>query len=76
MSVVNWGEFYYSVWNTNGPGVTRHVIEQMSRLPIAIVFADQAQTRLAAELKAEQKLPYADCFLASLALIRRATRPS
>jgi predicted nucleic acid-binding protein len=45
----------------------------MARLPIAIVSADEAQTRLAAELKAEQKLPYADCFAASLALIRQAT---
>jgi uncharacterized protein len=73
MSVVNWGEVYYSVWNTSGPGVARHAIEQMARLPIAIVSADEAQTRLAAELKAEQKLPYADCFAASLALIRGAT---
>jgi predicted nucleic acid-binding protein len=73
MSVVNWGEVYYSVWIANGTGVARHVIEQMGRLPIAIVSADEAQTRLAAELKAEQKLPYADCFAASLALIRRAT---
>jgi predicted nucleic acid-binding protein len=30
-------------------------------------------TRLAAELNAEHKLPYADCFAAPLALARNAT---
>lgn len=73
MSVVNWGEVYYSVWNTNGPGVARSVVDDIAGLPIAIVPADQDQTLLAAELKAEHKLPYADCFAASLAMQRRAT---
>ena len=26
MSVVNWGEVYYSIWRTGGPGVAKHVI--------------------------------------------------
>jgi len=73
MSVVNWGEAYYSVWNTNGPGVARRVMDDIAGLPIAIIPADQDQTLLAAELKAEHKLPYADCFAASLALARDAT---
>jgi predicted nucleic acid-binding protein len=73
MSVVNWGEAYYSVWNTSGPGVARHVIEEIAQLPISIVPADLEQTRFAAELKAQHKLPYADCFAASLALLQRAT---
>ena len=73
MSVINWGEAYYSIWSTNGPGVARHVIEEVDHLPISIVSADLEQTRLAAELKAQQKLPYADCFAASLAMLQRAT---
>ena len=73
VSVVNWGEVYYSVWNTNGPGVARHVIEEIAHLPISIVPAHLEQTRLAAELKSLHKLPYADCFAASLALLQHAT---
>jgi uncharacterized protein with PIN domain len=73
MSVVNWGEVYYSIWRTGGPGVAKHVIEEMAQLPIGIVPADLEQTRLAAELKAQYKLPYADCFAASLANLQSAT---
>jgi predicted nucleic acid-binding protein len=73
MSVVNWGEIYYVVWSGRGAGVARHVIEEIAHLPLSIVSPDLEQTRLAAELKAEHKLPYADCFAASLALVQRAT---
>jgi predicted nucleic acid-binding protein len=73
MSVVNWGETYYSIWRTSGPGVARHVIEEIAQLPITIIPAELEQTRLSAELKAQHKLPYADCFAASLALLQRAT---
>jgi len=73
MSVVNWAEAYYAVWNIHGPGVARRVIGDIAELHIAIISAGQDQALLAAELKAEQKLPYADCFAASLALERDAT---
>jgi predicted nucleic acid-binding protein len=73
MSVVNWGEVYYVVWNGRGPGVARHVIEDIAQLPITVVPADLEQTRLAAELKSRHKLHYADCFAASLALLQHAT---
>jgi len=73
MSVVNWGETYYSIWNTSGPGVAGHVIDEIEQLPITIVPADLEQTRIAAELKAQHKLPYADCFAAALAILQRAT---
>ncbi len=73
MSVVNWGETYYSIWNTSGAGVARRIIDEIAQLPIGIVPADQEQTRFAAELKAQHKLPYADCFAASLALLQHAT---
>jgi predicted nucleic acid-binding protein len=72
MSVVNWGEAYYSIWITGGPGTARHVIDEIAQLPITIVPADLEQTRLAAELKAQHKLPYADCFAASLAFLQHA----
>jgi ribonuclease VapC len=73
MSVVNWGEVYYSVWRAKGPGVARVVVEEITQLPIALVPADLELTRLAAEFRAQHKLPYADCFAAALAADRKAS---
>ncbi|MGB2898857.1 MAG: type II toxin-antitoxin system VapC family toxin [Candidatus Acidiferrum sp.] len=73
MSVVNWGEVYYSTWRTKGPGVARKVIEDIAQLPLEIVDADLELTRIAAELRAEHKLPYTDCFAAALASNRKAS---
>ena len=73
MSVVNWGEVYYSIWRAHGPGVARKILEDISRLPIDIVDADLELTRLAAELRADHKLPYTDCFAAALAANRKAS---
>jgi predicted nucleic acid-binding protein len=73
MSVVNWGEVYYSTWRTRGPGVARKVIEDLAQLPLQIVNADVDLTRTAAELRSEHKLPYSDCFAAALAVSRKAS---
>ena len=73
MSVVNWGEVYYSVWRDQGPGFARQVLQKISQLPIALVPADLDLTRHAAELKALHKLPYADCFAAALAVESKAS---
>ena len=37
MSVINWGEVYYSVWRTKGPGVAREILGDIAQLPIALV---------------------------------------
>jgi predicted nucleic acid-binding protein len=73
MSVVNWGEAYYSTWRTKGPGVARHFLEQSAQLPIHLVPADVDLARHAAEFKADFNLPYVDGFAAALALQRQAT---
>ena len=72
MSVVNWGEAYYSTWRTKGPGVARHFLEQCAQLPIHLVPADVELARSAAEFKANFNLPYVDGFAAALALQRKA----
>jgi ribonuclease VapC len=72
MSVVNWGEVFYSVWRAKGQEAAERVIEEIAQLPIDVVDADIELTRLAAELRATHKLPYADCFAASLAKQRKA----
>ena len=73
MSVVNWGEVYYSTWRAHGPGVARKLLEDISQLPIEVVDASLDLTRAAAELRADQKLPYTDCFAAALAAQRKAS---
>ena len=72
MSVVNWGEVYYSVWRAKGPGIALKVLADIAQLPIELVEADYELTRRAAEFKAQHKLPYADCFAAALAVNRKA----
>jgi predicted nucleic acid-binding protein len=73
MSVVNWGEVYYSTWRAKGPGVARKILNDIAQLPLEIVDADLELTRNAAELRAEHKLPYSDCFAAALAVNRKAS---
>ncbi len=73
MSVVNWGEVYYSTWRAHGPGVARKIIEDIAQLPIEIVDATLDLTHAAAELRAKHKLPYVDCFAAALAAQRKAS---
>jgi uncharacterized protein len=72
MSVVNWGEVYHATWRAKGPGVARKVLEDIAQLPIEIVSADLELTRHAAELRAENRLPYTDAFAAALAVARKA----
>jgi PIN domain nuclease of toxin-antitoxin system len=73
MSVLNWGEVYYSIWADQGPGVARNLMSRIEQLPIGIVPVDLAFARAAAELKADQNLPYADGFAAALAIERKAS---
>jgi PIN domain nuclease of toxin-antitoxin system len=54
MSVVNWGEVYYSTWRAHGPGVARKILEDINQLPIEIIEADVDLTRAAA-LAAQRK---------------------
>lgn len=66
MSVVNWGEVYYSTWKAYGPETARQTVAEISQLPIQVTNADSELTRSSAELHAKYNLPYADCFAAAL----------
>lgn len=69
MSVVNWGEIYYSVMR----GASRELAEQKARevaaMPIDLVGVgdDLHLARQAAIYKATHKMSYADAFAAALA---------
>jgi predicted nucleic acid-binding protein len=73
MSVVNWGEVFYSVWRAHGEAAAEAKLREISQLPIEIVAVDLDLAKRSASLKAERRLPYADCFAAALAQIRKAT---
>ncbi len=65
MSVVNWGEVYYTIARHGGFAETAKVMERVKMLPLAILDADESITTRAARLKAGHGLPYADCFAAA-----------
>lgn len=72
VSVVNWGEVFYCLWNNRGEATARKTLSSLGHLPLELVDVDLAQALKAAELKVLHKIPYADCIAASLALSRRA----
>lgn len=67
MSVVNWGEVYYTIARIQGFTETTKIMERVKMLPLAILDADESVTIRAAQLKAGHGLPYADCFAAASA---------
>ncbi len=66
MSVINWGEIYYSALREQGIETAEMIITQFRRYPIELVDADQALTYEAAKLKGRNRIAYADCFAAAL----------
>ena len=65
MSVVNWGEVYYTIARFEGFSETSKVMDRVKMLPLSILDADELVTAKAARLKAGFGLPYADCFAAA-----------
>jgi predicted nucleic acid-binding protein len=72
LSVVNWGEVYYITLREAGKDRAEAVAHLISTLPIQIIPADLELTIQAAELKANKKMSYDDCFAAALAKLRKA----
>lgn len=73
ISVLNWGEVFYHVWQERGEEKARHTLGSLSRLPLDLVAVDLPQVLKAGEIKAVHKIPYVDCIAAGLAEIRNAT---
>ncbi len=72
ISVVNWGEVLYVIEARYGKDKRDEIEHLMNQMHLEVIDADQDLTRLAAHLKATEKLPYADCFAAALALNKKA----
>ncbi len=43
MSVLNWGEVFYSLWQQQGDEVAKRTIANLSRLPLELVPVDLSQ---------------------------------
>jgi predicted nucleic acid-binding protein len=67
MSVVNWGEVYYTIARAQGFTETAKIMDRVKMLPLTILEADESVTTKAAKLKAGHGLPYADSFAAAVA---------
>jgi ribonuclease VapC len=75
MSVVNWGEIYYTTLRRGGESAAKSIASDIAQMPITLVPVDSANldlVRQAAIFKATKKMSYADCFGAALAKLRRA----
>ncbi|MEW6097320.1 MAG: type II toxin-antitoxin system VapC family toxin [bacterium] len=68
MSIVNWGEVYYSLYRSKGESKAEESLLILDQLPITLVLADKFQTYQASKLKAKYSVAFADCFASALAL--------
>jgi predicted nucleic acid-binding protein len=65
MSVINWGEVYYTIAKAEGFDETARIMDRVRLLPLAVLEAGETVTAKAAQLQAGYGLPYADCFAAA-----------
>ena len=74
MTVINWGEIYYSIMRGASQDLAEQHAREIHAMPIELVpiEKDLALVRQAAIFKAAKKLAYADAFAAGLAKIRNA----
>jgi predicted nucleic acid-binding protein len=72
ISVVNWGEVFYTLWERRDEEKARVTLSGLLRLPIQLVPVDLEQALKAGEIKAVHKIPYVDCIAAALAELRGA----
>jgi ribonuclease VapC len=71
LCVVNWGEVIYHALRNGGERMAQLAEDSMKALPIQVVEANKDITLQAAHLKATNKMSYADCYAAALAIKKR-----
>jgi len=72
LSVINFGEVYYTAFRERGKENADEVKSVMEQLPITIVPDDMDDTLEAAKLKGAHAVAYADCFAAALGMRKKA----
>jgi len=71
VSVVNWGEVIYHALRSGGEKTALLAEDAMRALPLQFVDANKEIALQAAHFKASNKMSYADCFAAALALKKK-----
>ena len=71
LCVVNWGEVIHTALRTGGETKARLADDVLRALPIEIIDVNKELTFRAAQLKAGNRMSYADCFAAALAINRK-----
>jgi predicted nucleic acid-binding protein len=74
MSVVNWGEIYYTTMREVSQEAAEQKAQEIAALPIEIIGVsdDLVLAKQAAIFKTTNKMAYADCFAAALAKQKNA----
>ena len=71
MTSVNFGEVYYLLLRDHGLEGAGKILQFIETLPIDFIATDLELTKIAAIYKVAKNLPYADCFAAALAKLRK-----
>ncbi|MBI3787058.1 MAG: type II toxin-antitoxin system VapC family toxin [Ignavibacteriales bacterium] len=71
MCIVNWGEVIYQALRAGGDKTAQLAEDAMRALPLQLIEVNKELTLQAARLKASDKMPYADCFAAALAMKKK-----
>lgn len=67
MSLINWGEVVYSVAREQGDELANQVIADIDRAPISLIEITRARVAVAARIKSQHRVSYADAFAIALA---------
>lgn len=67
MTIVNWGEVYYSILRTMGDKSAQEATHVLDQLPIEIVNMDMHLVRRASHFREQFRMANGHCFAASLA---------
>jgi len=70
MSVVNWGEVYYSLCRSKGAARAEEALLIIEQLPVRLLDVTRDFMRRVAHLKANHAVAPGDCFAAALAVER------
>ncbi len=68
MSIINWGEVYYSIYRSKGEDKAEEAILIIEQLLIKVVEIDRNLMYQAAKLKANHAIALGDCISAALAI--------
>jgi ribonuclease VapC len=68
MTIINWGEVYYSIYRSKGEEKAEECLLVIEQFFIELVEADRELVYQAARLKANHSTAIGDCFAASVAI--------